>query len=77
LGGGKGELLVKGETSVEAGGNWQGRVEGVTPGVLRTEGGRTEEKAVEPVDEPMEMELLPGRDRGLDRPETKTKSHLR
>lgn len=58
--GGKGERLGKGDVRVEGGGNWEER-EG---GAVREGGGRV----VATEGEPMDMELEPGTDRGLDTP---------
>lgn len=68
--GGKGELLVKGEVSVEGGGNWEEREGGEARGLLKAEGEGTGGRVVETEREPMEMVLVPGKDRRKDRPET-------
>lgn len=81
--GGKGELLVYGEERIEAGGYWEEREGGGARGLLKEakEGGGargllkagmegTGGREVETEGEPMEMEPMPGWDRGLDRPET-------
>lgn len=66
--GGKGEPLLKGEESVEVGGNWEGREGAAGRGLLKAgmegRGGRV----VESGGFPMETALVLGRDRGLDRP---------
>lgn len=61
----KGELLVKGEASVEVEGNWAVGARGLLKAGRDGTGGR----AVEIEELPMKTELVPGRDRGLDRPE--------
>lgn len=60
--GGNGELLVKGE------GNWEDWGGGVAKGLLKAGMEGTGGRFVETEGEPMEMELMPGRDGGLDRP---------
>lgn len=67
--GGNGELLVKGEASVERGGNWEETEGGAARGLNSGREG-TGGRAVETAGEPMEMELVPWKDSGLDRPET-------
>lgn len=59
LRGTKGELLVKGEASVEAGGNWEAMGRGLLKAGREGAGGRA-----------VDTELVPERVRGLDRPET-------
>lgn len=51
---------------MEAGGNW----EGADRGLLKVGRGGPGGRVVETEGLPMEMALVPGRDRGLDRPET-------
>lgn len=53
----KGELLVKGEASVEVRGNWEAAGRGLLKGGMEGAGGRA-----------VDTELVPGRGRGLDRP---------
>lgn len=62
----KGELLVKGEASVELGGNWEVAARGLLKAGREGRGGR----AVDAEGLLTETELVPGGDRGLDRPET-------
>lgn len=57
LRGTKGELLVKGEASVEAGGNWEAMGRGLLKAGREGAGGRA-----------VDTELVPERVRGLDRP---------
>lgn len=52
---------------MEAGGNWEGKVEIVVRGLLK---GGMEGRGVGTEEEATVMELLPDRDRGLDRPGT-------
>lgn len=62
--GGKGELLVKGEESVDAGGNWEERLRGAARGLLKAGSSGTLGREDE-----TEGELtVPGTDSGLDRP---------
>ena len=60
---------MKGEASVEGGGNWDEREEGVAIGLLKAGGEEIGGRVIETEGEPMELGLVPGRDRGLDRPE--------
>lgn len=62
VGGGKGEVLVKGE------GNWEDWEGCVAKGLLKVGMEGTGGRFVETEGELMEMELMPGRDGGLDRP---------
>lgn len=71
--GGKGELLVKGEGSVEGGRKWE---EGGDRGLLKAGREGTGGRSVETEVEPMETELVPGGDKGLDRPETQDRDTL-
>lgn len=64
--GGKGELLVYGEESIEEGGYWEEREGGAVRGLLKAGLEGTGGREVETEGEPMETE--PGRDRGLERP---------
>lgn len=65
--GGNGELLVKWEASEEGGGKWEDREGCGARGLLNGMEG-TGGNAVETEGEPMETELVPERDRGLDIP---------
>lgn len=62
----KGGLLVKGEASVDVGGNWEVAGRGLLKAGREGRGGR----AVDTEGLPVETGIVPGRDRGLDRPET-------
>lgn len=62
--GGKGELLVRGETRVEVGGGgWEGSRGGTARGLLKAGGAGPEGRGAGTVDKPMETELLTGPDR--------------
>lgn len=63
--GGTGELLVKGEASVEAGGNWEERESGAARGLLKAGSGGTLGREVETDGEL----IVPGRGSEVDRPE--------
>lgn len=67
--GGKGELVVKGEESVDAGANWEEWERGAARGLLRAGSsgtlGREEETEGEVI--------VPGTDSGLDRPATQSR----
>lgn len=63
--GGKGELLVKGEESVAGGGKWEERGGGADRGLLKAGREGTGGRAAETEGE---TELVPGGDKGLDRP---------
>lgn len=67
--GGNGELLVKGDVSVERGGNWEETEGGVARALLNAGREGTGDRAVVTAGEPVEMELVPWKDSGLDRPE--------